>query len=468
MRVTERRTTKGVSSPVALHSIARRGLRTGWLEENGPHVSVPGKEDGRMAEALVKKVRSVGERDYPWDRSGRSMEFACRAMLWVAIGLLATAAAARAGAQTDCLACHGDQTMTDNAGHKIGVDGDKFHSSIHGSLNCNDCHADIKEYPHPDHPAKVKCATCHSDQASQLQGSVHADSKEHPCTSCHGDAHAIFPKSDPRSAVYPLNVPATCGQCHGNDGMAQKHGLASVYPKYVDSIHGFALSKEGLLVAANCQSCHGSHHILSHNDPHSSTFKANIPNTCGTCHAKINMEYAGGSHGKAIAAGNMKAPVCTDCHTAHQILQPTESEFRMQSTPICGSCHKDKLSTYRDTFHSQLGSLGGYVETARCWDCHGAHDIRPASDPHSPIASANLVATCGRCHAGANPRFVQYQPHANARDRKLNPALYFVRLFMNLLLAGVLTFFVIHTILWLVRARYDQVKNHSAQGGNHA
>ena len=91
----------------------------------------------------------------------------------------------------------------------------------------------------------------------------------------------------------------------------------------------------------------------------------------------------------------------------------------MQSTPICGSCHKDKLSTYRDTFHSQLGSLGGYVETARCWDCHGAHEIYPASDPRSPINKANLVTTCGRCHKGANLSFVQYQPHANAHDRKL-------------------------------------------------
>jgi len=29
---------------------------------------------------------------------------------------------------------------------------------------------------------------------------------------------------------------------------------------------------------------------------------------------------------------------------------------------------------------------------------------------------------------------------------------------MNLLLAGTLTFFVIHTILWLIRSRYDQIK----------
>ncbi len=250
--------------------------------------------------------------------------------------------------------------------------------------------------------------------------------------------------------------------------MAKKHGLASVYPLYVDSIHGFALSKEGLLVAANCQSCHGSHHILSRKDPQSPTNKVNVPATCGTCHAGITNDYLGGVHGKAIAKGHLDAPVCSDCHTAHAIEQPTADAFRMQSTPICGNCHKDKFTTYRDTFHSQLGSLGGYVETARCWDCHGAHGILPASDPNSPVAPANLVKTCGRCHAGANASFVQYQPHANARNRKLNPALYFVRLFMNLLLAGVLTFFVIHTILWLIRSRYQQIKSRTKNGGDNA
>ena len=258
-------------------------------------------------------------------------------------------------AQSECLACHADKTMQNAAGHSISVDGDKFSSSIHGSLQCNNCHADIKEYPHPDHIAKVDCKTCHADEGSKLATSVHSSSKEHPCTSCHGNAHEIFPKTDARSAVYPLNIPKTCGQCHSDGAMATRKGLPSVYPHYMDSIHGFALSKEGLLVAANCQSCHGSHGILSHKDPKSPTFKANIPKTCGTCHAKINDEFQRGSHGQGIAKGDLKAPVCSDCHTAHAILQPTESAFRMQSTPICGSCHKDKLSTYHDTFHSQLG-----------------------------------------------------------------------------------------------------------------
>jgi predicted CXXCH cytochrome family protein len=379
--------------------------------------------------------------------------------------LLVVAAPRVAQAEADCLGCHGDKSLQDAAGHSVGVDAGTFGASLHGSMKCGDCHTTIKDYPHPDQVTPVKCESCHTGEAEGLVGSVHANRAEHPCTSCHGDAHAIFPKSDPRSAVYPLNVPHTCGACHGNDALAKKHGLPNVYPMYLDSIHGFALSKEGLLVAANCQSCHGSHHILSHADPQSPTYKTNIPKTCGQCHAGITANYLGGVHGKAVASGNLNAPVCSDCHTAHAILQPTEATFRMQSTPICGSCHKDKLSTYRDTFHSQLGSLGGYVETARCWDCHGAHDVLPASDPRSPIAPANLVATCGKCHAGANASFVQYQPHANAHNRKLNPALFYIRLFMNLLLAGVLTFFMIHTILWLIRSRYQQVKTRSAKGG---
>ena len=393
-----------------------------------------------------------------------------RVALWAALlaAFAFLAAPARIAAQ-DCLTCHGEASMVNSAGHSIAVDGKKFESSIHGVLGCNTCHADIKGYPHPEKVAPVQCEKCHADQANQLKGSVHADSKDHPCTSCHGSAHEIVPKTDPASAVYPLNVPKTCGTCHANNGMGQKHGLDSVYPNYIDSIHGFALSKEGLLVAANCQSCHGSHGILSRKDPQSPTHKANIPVTCGKCHAKINADYQMGVHGQAIAKGDLKAPVCSDCHTAHAILQPTESAFRMQSTPICGNCHKDKFSTYHDTFHSQLGLLGGYVETARCWDCHQAHDVRPTADPSSPVNPANLVVTCGRCHSGANQSFVQYQPHANANDRKLSPGLYYVRLFMNILLISVLTFFIIHTILWIIRSRYNQVKaGKSGNGGNHA
>ena len=39
---------------------------------------------------------------------------------------------------------------------------------------------------------------------------------------------------------------------------------------------------------------------------------------------------------------------------------------------------------------------------------------------------------------------------------------------MNILLAGTLTFFVIHTLLWLIRARYNQIKKKSTDGGKDA
>jgi hypothetical protein len=170
---------------------------------------------------------------------GRARTFARAGIL--AAGLAALLLAAGPGtlrAQTDCLSCHADQGLQNAAGHSVSVDGQKFASSLHGSLKCGECHTTIKEYPHPDTVTPVKCETCHADQAAGLAGSVHSNKADHPCTSCHGDAHSIFPKSDPRSAVYPLNVPRTCGACHGNDALAKKHGLPNIYPMYIDSIHG--------------------------------------------------------------------------------------------------------------------------------------------------------------------------------------------------------------------------------------
>ena len=126
--------------------------------------------------------------------------------------MLVLASPATLLAQTDCLACHSDKTMQDAAGHSISVDGDKFGASIHGSLQCNNCHADIKEYPHPDHIAKVDCKTCHADEASKLPAACTHRRKNIPAPAVMEMLTRSFRKSDSRSAVYPLNIPKTCGQ----------------------------------------------------------------------------------------------------------------------------------------------------------------------------------------------------------------------------------------------------------------
>jgi Cytochrome c7 and related cytochrome c/Doubled CXXCH motif (Paired_CXXCH_1) len=359
---------------------------------------------------------------------------------------------------SDCLACHGQQGLADQAGHSVYINGAKQGASVHGSLRCTACHADIKGYPHPAHPAAVNCASCHADEARDLSVSVHAKAAQHPCLACHGDPHAIVPVKDPQSPVYAFNIPKTCGSCHSNPEMARKFGLPNVYSMYMDSIHGFALTKDGLLVAASCSSCHGTHRILSHTNPESHTYRANIPATCGTCHAGPEAAYFDGIHGQLVKAGDLDAPVCTDCHTAHNIASVRAASFQERTSATCGTCHKERYETYLDTFHAQVSALG-YVETAHCWNCHRYHDILPPSDPQSSVAPANLVATCRQCHQGATVSFISFHPHADPHDAKSFPALHFAAIFMDLLLLGVFGFFGLHTILWFIRSAFDRRKS---------
>jgi predicted CXXCH cytochrome family protein len=164
-----------------------------------------------------------------------------------------------------------------------------------------------------------------------------------------------------------------------------------------------------------------------------------------------------------MQTGNARAPVCTSCHTAHQISNPNVVAWQMKTSATCGECHQDKFKTYHDTFHAQVSALG-YMETAHCWDCHGFHEILPATDAKSTIAPANLITTCGKCHSGVTASFVSYQPHADKHKRDAYPALWATGIFMNLLLAGVLGFFALHTLLWLIRALGERTAQPKSAG----
>jgi|SRR5579875_165136 len=355
---------------------------------------------------------------------------------------------------SDCLACHGQRGMQNAAGRSVYINGAKLSTSVHGVLQCTSCHTDIKSYPHPPRPVAVNCGACHADESKDVAESVHAKTSAVPCLGCHGDPHEIVPVTNPQSPVYALNVPKTCGSCHGNPEMAKKYGFPNVYSMYMDSIHGFALSKDGLLVAASCASCHGTHKILSHTNPKSRTYHANIPATCGSCHAGPESRYFAGIHGQLLKAGDFDTPVCSDCHTAHQISAVRAASFQNKTSATCGNCHKSHFASYLDTFHAQVSALG-YTATAHCWNCHREHDVLPPDDPNSSVAPANLIRTCGQCHLDVTASFVTYKPHADPRERKSFPALYFAAKFMNLLLLGVLGFFALHTILWFIRALFD-------------
>jgi len=373
----------------------------------------------------------------------------------------------------DCLGCHSDTTLTRADGRSVAVDPEKFAASIHGGLECVNCHVDlagVTELPHPEKLARVDCAMCHDGPPEQYAQSIHAqareDNPESPaatCADCHG-THDILPSSDPASRTYHLNLPDTCGHCHGNPDIIKRGHIeiGDVVSLYVDSIHGRALTRSGLVVAPNCADCHGSHDIRRASNPGSRVYRTNVPATCGRCHEGVLHEFDQSVHGTALEAGNPTAPACPDCHTAHDIQRAETATWRLDVIRECGTCHVESIRTYRDTFHGQVTALG-FTRVATCADCHTSHRIYAQTDVRSSVSPANLVSTCHRCHSGANTNFVEYDPHADKDNRSRNPFLYFTGRFMKSLLFFVFAFFGLHTGLWFV----GEIRERRRRNGHH-
>jgi cytochrome b subunit of formate dehydrogenase len=358
---------------------------------------------------------------------------------WLALALLcAGAASAQKPTSEDCLACHGDASLTKDANGKavsLFVDADKFKNSMHGGMfSCVDCHTDVKTSPHENAPAKVSCATCHSDQQAAYERSLHAKSvpggkASATCANCHGGPHELLPSSDPKSRTNHANIPSTCGACHSLKFVMEASGR-SVQPfaSYQESVHGLAVAK-GREKAAVCSDCHGAHDILTPADPRSPIFKFNVPATCGKCHGAVEKEFAESIHGQAIARGDWQAPVCTDCHGIHSIKSHKDPSSPVAAQNLaqnaCARCHEGvrlsqefgfeggRVSTYLASYHG-LASQRGSTVVANCASCHGVHNILPSSDPRSSVNHANLVKTCGQCHQGATENFVTAKVHVNA------------------------------------------------------
>jgi hypothetical protein len=122
--------------------------------------------------------------------------------------------------------------------------------------------------------------------------------------------------------------------------------------------------------------------------------------TCLMCHA----EGAKSESGKAIGVnaamfadsvhGQMQFK-CTDCHTdvsADKL--PHEPKLKPAD---CASCHDAAVKEYTSTAHAKARA-GGNMVAASCFDCHGNHAIKKASDPASLTHVSKVESTCGSCH----------------------------------------------------------------------
>jgi cytochrome b subunit of formate dehydrogenase/uncharacterized membrane protein len=138
----------------------------------------------------------------------------------------------------------------------------------------------------------------------------------------------------------------------------------------------------------------------------------------------------------------------------HDLAQPTSAAFRLQSPTRCGSCHADLESQYALSAHGHLTELG-YAPAAKCSDCHGAHDILPASEAGSRLSAENRAETCRQCHANASGNFLAFDPHTDYTDPQRSPIVHGVYVVLLTVLLTTFGLFGVHSVLWFVRGLVD-------------
>src|SRR3990172_4041401 len=157
-----------------------------------------------------------------------------------------------------------------------------------------------------------------------------------------------------------------------------------------------------------------------------------------------------GEHSRQGAAGE-RAP--GDRHLHQLPYRPRGAAARgspLRRRDQCGRCHETEATTFFDTFHGKVSRLGD-LGAAKCYDCHGTHNILPVTEPVSTLSRRNIQATCSQCHTGVNRRFVGYLTPATHHASERFPYLFWTFWAMTGLLAGTLTFATGHTLAWLWR-----------------
>jgi len=367
-------------------------------------------------------------------------------------------------ADEDCMICHEDPDLKTEEGKLLFIEHVKFLSSVHGEsgISCVGCHSDLQgfeDFPHAEKLETVSCGECHDKAAEAFKASIHSeatikkDSLTVSCKDCHGK-HDIRNKDDFDSRVFPLNLPQTCELCH-LEKVKRERGVEFI-KQYEKSIHFEGLEKAGLTTSSNCSNCHGAHDIKAVHHPLSRVSRKNIIGTCGTCHVGIERDYLEGVHGKDYAKGSKDVPVCTDCHSEHDITSPqglTSSVYATKVAEVCSRCHDDealsrqygfltsRLKTYSGSFHGTASKFGE-ARVANCASCHGFHGIRPSSDPKSSIHPNNLPETCGTCHPGAGKNFARGKIHVIS-EKTSNKWAYFVKVFYIILISMIVSVFLI-------------------------
>ena len=116
--------------------------------------------------------------------------------------------------------------------------------------------------------------------------------------------------------------------------------------------------------------------------------------------------YLSSIHGRHIT--------CDQCHVGvgNDLLS-----HRNASQPVqCTRCHGPSPSVVPEAHRRRADSIhqrwrrAGVVEVPQCKDCHGYHNVEPASSPTSPVNKKNIRLTCGQCHGSPGSDIARKAP----------------------------------------------------------
>lgn len=217
--------------------------------------------------------------------------------------------------------------------------------------------------------------------------------------------------------------PDACQGCHGNE----------YYVSMDESAHK----------NLDCLSCHPGFTAFPHPEQ-----QVSGDELCGTCHGSVYLEYQESVHGQ-MGFG------CNECHEgAHEIKATVHRDsrvHRLQEPETCARCHAGTVPyiSYRDSFHG-IGNYFGSEKNATCSDCHSAHLILN-EDPRSSVHPDNVAETCAVCHGVAAKGFAQGREHFVIERTGYSAPMYWTLKFFTWLTIIVISLLIIHMLLELYR-----------------
>jgi hypothetical protein len=203
------------------------------------------------------------------------------------------------------------------------------------------------------------------------------------------DIEASSGDAQPRS-----DIPEDCLTCHGDTDLTMELPSGEVISLYISrealdqSIH------EGLGIS--CDSCHPQISGYPHPEIDYENYRElsrTLYHACEVCHANKYEETLDSIHAEMALAGRPEAPVCTDCHGAHDIQDPDDPRSKVSLT--CGQCHTTIAAEYRESIHGAALIELDNPDVPVCTDCHGVHNIQ---DPRTAQFRIQSPEMCAYCH----------------------------------------------------------------------